>query len=250
MADLSGRDWSLFLLGQAAGWCGRSELLAHALELDADARDAIDALEAAVRDVGEFRRKRWPSAFDLGIYRLLPYALIRALRPEVFVETGVLHGMSSLFVLRALRANGGGRLVSIDYPSYFETGSRSRDGFEDTLPAGRQPGWMVPAAWRDLWDLRLGKSLELLPPLLAEFDTIDIFVHDSDHTYETMTAEFRLAWAHLRPAGVLVADNINCNDAFADFCKHVDHRPLLVPNAIGEHVDPTAVRFGLIFKSR
>ncbi len=125
---------------------------------------------------------------------------MRELRPAVFIETGVLHGMLSAFVLEAMRVNGHGRLISIDLPSYPESGPANVDGYQGMLPPGRQPGWLVPDELRDRWDLRLGRSLELLPAAIADAaGELDVFLHDSDHTHETMTRRVRAGLAGAAP---------------------------------------------------
>src|SRR5947207_14206936 len=45
------------------------------------------------------------------------YAVVRAFKPGVVVETGVSSGMSSAHILRALAENGKGTLHSIDLPN-------------------------------------------------------------------------------------------------------------------------------------
>src|SRR3954467_3344478 len=42
------------------------------------------------------------------------YVVCRALAPEIIVETGVAHGVTSAFLLKALDANGRGALHSVD----------------------------------------------------------------------------------------------------------------------------------------
>jgi hypothetical protein len=243
---VDGRDCARDALERAGVRLRLPNVMAHVAELDGSSRDAVDALEDAVRDEPVFRRKRWADAFELGLYRLLPYAIVREREPAVVVETGVLHGLSSLFLLRALERNGGGRLISIDLPSY--DAPASHDGFVDTLPRGRGPGWIVPQRLRSSWQLHLGRSLDLLPGVLRDAGTIDIFIHDSDHTYATMSTEYELAWEHLARGGLLVSDNIDCNTAFDDFCRSVAREPLRFPDTVRERVDPTAWRFAMIEK--
>lgn len=132
------------------------------------------------------------------------YALVRLLKPEVMVETGVADGTTSSYILRAMEENGRGKLYSIDLPSSM-------------LPAGKAPGWVVPAELRKRWELRVGDAAELLPPLLEELGEIDLFLHDSLHTYGHMLFEFRAAWPRLKAGGLLLSHDIGRNAAFFDF---------------------------------
>jgi len=134
------------------------------------------------------------------------YALIRLSRPRVMVETGVSDGMTSAIILRAMEDNGMGRLHSIDLP-------------EEYILAGKQSGWLVPDLLRRRWDLRLGTSKDLLPPLLEELGSIDCFLHDSDHSYECMRFEFRTAWPRLRPGGLFFSHDVGQNLSFLEFVE-------------------------------
>jgi hypothetical protein len=192
----------------------------------------------------ELGTRHFDSVWGLRLYRIWVYCLVRALRPEVFVETGVLHGMTSAFVLEGMRVNGRGRLISVDLPSYADTGPANVDGYTATLPPGREPGWLVPAELRSRWELHLGPSLEVLPRVLPE--QIDVFLHDSDHTVETMSGEFALAWPRLRDGGALICDDSTDNSAFADFCAQVGRSPLLFPNP--DETYHAEARCGLILR--
>jgi predicted O-methyltransferase YrrM len=160
----------------------------------------------------------------LGLYRLL-----RDVRPEVAVETGVCNGVSTAFLLLALEDNGAGELHSIDLPEV--AGAEYEEGmFWDgkggaVIPPGKEPGWMVPPELRDRWHLVLGRSQDELPPLLDRVSRIDFFMHDSEHSYECMSFEFRTAWAALREDGLLVADDVNVNSAWAEFANQVGREP-------------------------
>lgn len=147
------------------------------------------------------------------------YTVVRAIRPQVVVETGVASGVSSAHILRALAANGTGTLYSIDLPNVQE-GS--------VLPDGRQAGWIVPDSLRGRWVLQLGDSQELLPKLLASLDAVHLFLHDSDHSYECMAFEYEQAFPKLVPGGVLMSDDTHLHTAWDDFCRGNALRPTRV----------------------
>jgi predicted O-methyltransferase YrrM len=157
------------------------------------------------------------------------YRLLRQLRPRVAVETGVCNGVSTAFLLLALEDNGEGELHSIDLPEVagaeYEPGTFWDGKGGAVIPPGKEPGWMVPPALRSRWQLVLGRSQDELPPLLESLGEIDFFMHDSEHSYECMSFEFRTAWAALRDGGVLVADDVNVNSAWDEFARQVDREP-------------------------
>jgi predicted O-methyltransferase YrrM len=166
-------------------------------------------------------------AYEEGI-RL--YALVRKLRPRVAVETGVCNGFSTAFLLLALERNEAGELHSIDLPEVVGADYRPGTFWEGkqgaAIPPGKEPGWMIPAQLRECWSLTIGRSQDELPQLLDRLGEIDLFVHDSEHSYECMDFEFRTAWPALREGGALVADDWNWNDAFAELARDVDRTPI------------------------
>ena len=152
-------------------------------------------------------RRRY-SSWDFGIGTTLGvilYAICQRQKPDIVVETGVASGVSSSHILCAMEQNRHGQLYSIDLPSWQEN----------------QSGWMIPHYLRHRWHLILGKSSEKLAPLFKKVAEIDIFLHDSDHSYQNMLWEFQIAWTYLKAGGLLLSHNIDYNDAFSDFCQ--DH---------------------------
>jgi predicted O-methyltransferase YrrM len=138
---------------------------------------------------------------------LIQYAIVRALRPEIVVETGVANGVSSAHMLLALHKNRKGTLHSIEI------------GDSTFLPARCEPGWVVPDWLRGRWKFHLGDATKILPQLAGELRSLDLFAHDSLHTYEHMKFEFEQAFRFLRPRGVLIADDALWNEAFWDFAR-------------------------------
>jgi Methyltransferase domain len=85
---------------------------------------------------------------------------------------------------------------------------------------------MIPAPLRERWRLTIGRSQDELPQLLQRLGEIDLFVHDSEHSYECMDFEFRTVWPALREGGALVADDWNWNDAFSELARDVARTPI------------------------
>jgi len=160
------------------------------------------------------------------------YAILRKLRPRTAVETGVCNGVSTAFLLLALDANATGGLHSIDLPEIagesYESGTFWDGKGGAVIPPGREPGWMIPERLRGRWHLALGRSQDELPGLLDRLGAIDFFMHDSEHSESCMRFEFEHAWAALRPGGVLAADDVTQNTAFADFASAQDRAPIAI----------------------
>jgi len=154
------------------------------------------------------------------------FLTVRKFVPSVVVETGVAQGVSSYVILKALQTNGKGKLISIDLPNRNPEGYVSRDGTRNAVytPQGLEPGWLVPSELRTFWELKLGASSEVLPTISIP---IDVFYHDSEHSYENMTFEYEWAYNHLKEGGILASDDVKWNNAFLDFTrKRKDMRPL------------------------
>jgi predicted O-methyltransferase YrrM len=145
-------------------------------------------------------------------------AIVKLTQPRVVVETGVALGLTTATMLRAMEENGIGHLYSIDLPGV-------RYGPD------RPVGQWVPAELRHRWTLKLGDSRRLLAPLVAEVAPIDLFLHDSFHTYPSQRREYVTVWPHLRPGAILASDDVT-NPAFPEFAAEVGVEPYLV---LGRH---------------
>jgi predicted O-methyltransferase YrrM len=158
------------------------------------------------------------------------YALLRTVRPDVVVETGVANGFSTAFSLLALQANEIGHLHSIDLPREigrdYEPGTFYEGECRAGIPPGSEPGWLIPQALKERWTLILGRSQDELPPLLERLRTVDVFMHDSEHSFDCMWFEFNAAWPALRPGGVLVSDDVNSTEAFGRFAAQEARDPV------------------------
>jgi predicted O-methyltransferase YrrM len=183
-----------------------------------------------LRDLLITRGKNWPQWDASGAVAMkgpLLYLLARLAKPRRIVETGVASGVTTAFLLQALHDNRDGNLISIDLPN-ADPGA--------IIPPGRRIGWIIPEFLQDRWDLRIGDAKELLPATLAE-GPIDMFLHDSLHTYEHMAWEYNQAWRALVEGGLLLSDDIAFNSAFRDFCARTrchSHRVLGLGVAVKE----------------
>ena len=101
------------------------------------------------------------------------YVLIRLLKPNLIVETGVGEiGMSSTYILTALEDNNRGYLNSIDPDKFYSL-------------YGYHVGAGIPENLRKRHNLVKGISQTSLEPLLSKLGQIDLFLHDGDHKFRT-----------------------------------------------------------------
>lgn len=165
------------------------------------------------------------------------YRLVRQMKPDLVVETGVCSGYSTALILKAMEINQRGMLYSIDYPEVLGQENGNEDFWDGkgsaVVPPDKSSGWLVPDSLRGRWELRLGKTQDLLAPLVKEVGSIDVFIHDSEHSYECMMFEYIVAWPALRVGGALVSDDIGWNTAFFDFSRNVRGRSAKVVGNMG-----------------
>jgi predicted O-methyltransferase YrrM len=129
------------------------------------------------------------------------YGLTRWARPTVIVESGGYIGMSSAFILKALADEklAAAKLYSIELSQECEQGA--------LIPNELRSAGFVPMRGRVEGFLR-GDQLP---------SSIDMFLHDSSHSYRHMLWEFRQFWPRLRDGGLLVSHDVQMNAAFPEF---------------------------------
>jgi hypothetical protein len=148
--------------------------------------------------------------------------MVRLLRPDHIVETGVSSGVSSAHFLLALARNRHGRLHSIDWPTFQRGATLGEHESPVCIPPGRSSGWAMPERLRPGWDLRVGRSQELLPPLIDELPTVGLFLHDDLHTPKHLAFELRTIRSKLTSGAVVLADNTSWTGAaFPEFAKEL-----------------------------
>lgn len=173
------------------------------------------------------------------------YTIVRAIRPEHVIETGVSCGVSSAHLLLALRRNRRGTLHSIDFPTRQRGAELGRRESPVALPPGRTSGWAIPADLRRRWDLRVGRSERLLPELVDELSSIGLFLHDSLHTSAHLAFELETVRPKLRSGAVVLADNTAWTGrAFPRFARRVGARMHRRGSGdlVGLRFDPKAAR--------
>lgn len=151
------------------------------------------------------------------------FAVIRALRPEFVIETGVAAGVSSSFLIAALIENGSGTLYSVDLPTEGNGRLRCSDTVEYSWP-DKGVAWAIPAEMR----ARIGERHVLvledvrsaLPQILRKIPHVDFFFHDDLHLPEHMHWEYESVWPKLRDGGVLASHDVNMG--WIRFCR--DHK--------------------------
>ena len=124
------------------------------------------------------------------------YALLRALEPALVVETGTDKGLGSVVLAAALLRNGRGRLTTMD--------------------VNPDSGYLVAGRYADVVDRVIGDSVETLR---SGSEPVDLFLHDSLHTFEYETAEFTAVEPRLSARAVVLSDNAHDSDALGHWAE-------------------------------
>jgi hypothetical protein len=243
-----GKAWNYWRRTGSRAWMkalftNPDEYLNYAVELT-DSRllaDLVSRLAAKFSKIDgtTVRGNQYTPGAILSAHATHLYAIVRKLQPDVVVETGVCNGLSSAIVLAALTSNCAGHLYSVDLPEFTGASGDDEQFWSGkggaVVPRDERSGWIVPDKLRRRWTLLLGKSSELLPKLLQELQAIDLFVHDSEHSFQNQLFEFRAAFARLAPKGVIFASDINWSRAFNIFAKEVsaESRRFFVDYSLG-----------------
>lgn len=123
------------------------------------------------------------------------YALVRAAQPDHVVETGTQLGLGSCAIAAALLRNGHGRLTTIDIDP--------------------EAGYLISEPWASVIDRRIDDSIEVL----AGVRDVDMFIHDSLHTYDYETRELTAVEPNLRADAIILSDNAHESSALSDWAE-------------------------------
>jgi hypothetical protein len=141
-------------------------------------------------------------------------------RPEVVIETGVAHGVTSRIVLEALESHDHGHLWSIDVPYPFDHRLHAHTGAA------------VPDKIRARWSYLEGSSRQRLPRLVTDVGHVEVFIHDSLHTARNTEFEMSRAASALSPGGIMLIDDIRTHAGFANFARrHPEYQTIICPSA-------------------
>lgn len=139
------------------------------------------------------------------------YVWVRTRRPTTVLETGVMHGCSTAILLNALRRNGHGCLHSTDLLG----------------DAGGLLTEQERAAWH-FHALARGAPGRAFAALVARLGSIDLFLHDSLHSYHWQRLEYETVRTKIPAGGLLASDNVDASYAFAELCRETGRTAALL----------------------
>jgi len=145
------------------------------------------------------------------------YAIARAIKPKLIVETGIERGHGALLLSAALKMN-------------------ANDGH-----SGRYIGTDIdPAAGQLLTNRAFGEILygDSIESLRTISTPIDLFINDSDHSADYEAAEYRTIKDKLSSRAIILGDNAHVTDKLALFARETDRRFLFFAEKPKDHWYP------------
>ena len=133
------------------------------------------------------------------------YAIIRALKPRIVVETGVDKGLGSCVIAAALLRNAA-------------EGQRGYYYGTDIKP---DAGYLLAGPYATAGEILFGDSIESLRRLPS---TVDLFINDSDHSPDYEAAEYEAIREKLSDRAVVLGDNAHGTDKLLKFAISTGRR--------------------------
>jgi len=133
------------------------------------------------------------------------YAIVRATRPAVVIETGVDKGLGSCVLTAALKRNA-------------EEGCHGRYYGTDINP---KAGYLLQAPYDRHGEIVYGDSIESLKKIDSP---IDLFINDSDHSMDYEMREFETVAEKLSPTAIVLGDNSHFSDKLINFANKTNRQ--------------------------
>lgn len=126
------------------------------------------------------------------------YALVRAMKPKIVVESGVDKGLGSVVIAEALRKN-----KSEGYTGGYY-------GTDNVLAAG----YLFDKPYNDYGQILYGDSITSLKNLKEK---VDVFINDSEHSSSYEAREYEAIKSKLSKKAIIVGDNSHATDKLFAF---------------------------------
>jgi predicted O-methyltransferase YrrM len=153
--------------------------------------------------------------------RLGWYAIARATKPSIIVETGVERGHGAVILCAALLRNAA-------------EGKPGRYYGTDILPG---TGALLTEPYSSMGKILYGDSIESLTALN---ETIDLFINDSDHSDDYEYREYQVIADKLSPRAIILGDNAHVTDKLARFSRETGRNFLFFREVPANHWYPGA----------
>lgn len=151
--------------------------------------------------------------------RLAWYAIVRANKPKVVVETGVDKGLGACVLTAALRRN-------------CDEGNSGHSIGLDIKP---EAGYLLSGKYAKYGRVVYGDSVAQLQKMT---ETIDLFINDSDHSVSYEAQEYGAIREKLADDAVVLGDNAHVSAELLDFARRTDRQFLFFGEKPRQHWYP------------
>jgi hypothetical protein len=153
--------------------------------------------------------------------RLGWYAIARAIKPRVIIETGVHFGLGSVVLCSALRRNAQEGRPGKYYGTDIDPGA----------------GVLLAEPLNQYGKILYGDSIASLRGI---DESIDLFINDSDHSAEYEGQEYRLVEHRLSPKSIVLGDNSHVTNELFKFSASTGRHFLFFKESPRDHWYPGA----------
>ncbi|WNM64075.1 class I SAM-dependent methyltransferase [Candidatus Nitrospira neomarina] len=157
------------------------------------------------------------------------YALIRAFRPQVVIETGIDKGLGSCVITAALMKNC----------------KEGLPGFYYGTDINPKAGYLLSGEYKKYGEILIGDSIESLNTFSKP---IDLFINDSAHSAEYELREYHTIQNKLTQNAFILGDNSHCTDKLFQFSRMTGRNYLFFQEVPKDHWYPGA-GIGVAFKA-
>ena len=160
--------------------------------------------------------------------RLGWYAIVRAIKPKLVIETGVDKGLGSVLLCAALLRNK----------------AEGHDGYYYGTDINPEAGFLLTGKWAQTGKILYGDSIESLRVISGP---IDLFVNDSDHSADYELEEYRTVETKLSADAIILGDNSHISKSLCTFARETGRKFLFFAEQPLEHWYPGA-GIGMCFR--
>jgi predicted O-methyltransferase YrrM len=194
-----------------------SEIMAFFKEIEEDGELRKHIAEAT-------ERSDWAFIADKEVRlgrRIGWYAITRAIKPKVVIETGVDKGLGSCVLTAAIKRN-------------TQEGYAGRYFGLDINP---KAGYLLSAGYADYGSILHGDAIESLEKFAG---VVDLYISDSDHSAEYEALEYRTIEKKLSEHAIVLGDNSHVTDKLLEFSLAADRHFAFFQEKPLEHWYPGA----------
>ncbi len=161
--------------------------------------------------------------------RLGWYAVVRALKPKLVIETGLDKGLGAVLLCAALKRN-----AAEGHPGrYLGT---------DINP---NAGYLLGGPYAPFGKIAYGDSIATLKTLT---DAVDILINDSDHSADYEYNEYTTLAPLFHDGSVILGDNAHVTDKLLQFATETDRKFLFVQDVPDDHFYSGGSGIGFAFR--